>query len=58
MRHGALLSGESGNVFQSYVQIHYSIPKRVQQLTGITNRPIKSLDVPFRTVMDELEEFL
>ena len=54
----ALVVGESGNVFHSYVQIHYSTPKRVQQLTGITNRTIKSLGVPLRTVMDRLVEFL
>ena len=36
----ALVVGESGNVFHSYVKIHYSVPKRVQQLTGITNSTI------------------
>ena len=54
----ALLSGESGNVFHRYVQIHYSVPRRVRQLTGITNRTIKSLGVPFRDVMNGLVEFL
>ena len=38
----ALVSGESGNVFHSYVKIHYSVPKRVQQLTGITNSILSS----------------
>ena len=32
-------------VFHSYVKIHYYIPK--QQLTGITNRTIKQLGLPF-----------
>ena len=36
----ALVAGESANVFHSYVKIHYSTPKRVRQLTGITNRTI------------------
>ena len=54
----ALVAGESGNVFHSYVQIHYSIPKRVRQLTCITNRTIKTLGVPFRDVMNGLVEFL
>ena len=54
----ALVAGESANVFHSYVKIYYSIPKRVRQLTGITNRTIKSLGVPFRTVMDGLVEVL
>ena len=39
----ALLSEESGYAFHSYVKIHYSAPKREQQLTGITNKTIKSL---------------
>ena len=54
----ALVVGESGNVFHSYVKIHYSVPERVQKLTGITNSTIKSLGVPFRTVMEWLVEFL
>ena len=53
-----MVAGESGNVFYSYVKIHYSIPKRVRQITGIMNRTIKSLGVPFRTVMGGLVEFL
>ena len=54
----ALVAGESGNVFHNYVKIHYSIPKRVRQLIGITNRTTKSLGVPFSTVLDGLVEFL
>ena len=34
----ALLSEESGYPFYSYVKIYYSVPKRVQHLTGITNK--------------------
>ena len=45
-------------MFHSYVSIHYSVPKRVQQLTGITNETIKSLGLPFRDVLDGLVEFL
>ena len=54
----ALVEGESGNVFHSYIHIHYSIPKRVRHLTGNTNRSIKTLGVPFRDVMNGLVEFL
>ena len=54
----ALVAGESGSVFHCYVEIHYSVPQRVQQLTGITNSTIKTLGLPFREVMDELVEFL
>ena len=39
-------------------QIRYSVPKRVQQLTGITNKTIKSLGLPFGEVMTGLTEFL
>ena len=53
-----LVAEESGNIFHSFVKIRYSVPQRVQQLTGVTNITIKSLGVPFRTVMDELFEFL
>ena len=54
----ALVAEESENVFHSFVKIHYSVLQRVQQLTGITNTTIKSLGVPFRTVMEGLVEFL
>ena len=42
----------------SYVKIHYSIPRRVQQLTNITNKTIKSIGLSFRVVMDALVVFL
>ena len=54
----SLLAEESGNAFHSYVLLHYSVPKRVQQLAGITNKTIKSLGLPFREVMDGLVDFL
>ena len=54
----ALVAEESGYTFHSYVQIHCTVPKRVQQLTGITSKTIKSLGLPFREVMDGLVEFL
>ena len=51
----ALVAEESGYAFHRYVKIHYSIPKRVKQLTGITNMTI---GLPFKEVMDGLVEFL
>ena len=54
----ALVAGESGNMFHSYVKIHYSVPQRVQQLTGITNSTTKTLGLTFREVMDGLVEVL
>ena len=54
----ALIVEESGNAFHSYVSLHYSVPKRVQQLTSITNKTIKSLGLPFREVMGGLVDFL
>ena len=37
---------KSEYAFHSYVAIHYSLPKRVKQLTGITYETIKSLGLP------------
>ena len=51
----ALVAEESGHAFHSYVKINYSVPKRVQQLTGITN---KTIGLPFKEVMDGPVEFL
>ena len=53
----ALVPEDSGNTFHSYVPLHYSVPKRVQQLTGITNKTIKSLGLPLREVMNALVDF-
>ena len=54
----ALIAEESGNAFHSYITLQYSVPKRERQLTGITNKTIKSLGLPFRGVMDGLVDFL
>ena len=54
----ALVAALSVNIFHSYVKIHYSVPKRVQQLTGITNSTIRALVLPFIEVTDGLVEFL
>ena len=54
----AVVAAASGNVFHSYVKIHYSVSKMVQQLTGITNSTINTHGVPFRNVMNGLVEFL
>ena len=54
----ALVAEESGNAFHSYVKLHYSIPRRVQQLTNITNKTLKSIGLPFRAMMDALIEFI
>ena len=43
---------ESGNIYYRYVKIHYSFPKQVQLLTGITSRTIETHGVPFRDVMN------
>ena len=49
-----VVAEESGNIYHRYVKIHYSVPKQVQLLTGITNRTIETHAVPFRDVMDGL----
>ena len=54
----ALVAEESRNVYHRYVKIHYSVPKQVQLLTGMTNRTIKTHGVPFRDVMDGLVAFI
>ena len=54
----ALLAEESGNVYQSYAKINYTVPKQAQLLTGITNRTIETHGVPFRNAMDGLVEFI
>ena len=53
-----LIAEESGNAFHSCVSLHYTVPKRVQQLADITNMTIKSLGLPFREVMGGLVDFL
>ena len=54
----ASIAEESGNTFYSYMKIYYSIPRRVQQLTNITNETVKSIGLSFRAKMDALVDFL
>ena len=54
----AAVAEESGNTYHRYVKLHYSVPKQVQLLTGITNRTIETRGVPFRDVMDGLVAFI
>ena len=54
----AVVAEDSGNVYHSYVKIHYSVSKQVQLLTGMTNRTIETHGVPFRDVMDGLIAFI
>ena len=53
-----MVAEECGNIYHRYVKIHYSVPKQVQLLTGITNRTIETHGVPFRDVMDGLVAFI
>ena len=43
-----LIAEESKNTYHSYEKVHYSIPRRVQQLTNITNETVKSIGISFR----------
>ena len=54
----AMVAGESGIAFHSYVKLHYSIPRKVQQLTNITNKTLKSIGLPLRAMLDALIEFI
>ena len=45
-----MVAEESENIYHRYVKIHYSVPKQVQVLTGITNRTIETHGVRFRVV--------
>ena len=51
-----LLAEEIGNVYHSYVKINYSVQKLVQLLTGMTNRTIETLGVPFRNVIEFISD--
>ena len=53
-----MVTEESGNIYRIYVKIHYSVPKQMQLLTGITNRTVENHGVPFRDVMDGLVAFI
>ena len=54
----AVVAEESGNVFHMYVQIHYSISKRVQELTRINNRILSTLGCSFTDVVMAMIEFI
>ena len=50
----ALVAGESGTAFHSYIRIHYSIPKRVNELTNITDRTLAAIGCGFNDSMTAL----
>ena len=54
----ALVAGESGNAFYSYIRIHYSIPKRVKELTNITDKTLAAIGCGFNDSMTALVEFM
>ena len=43
----ALIAEERGNAFHSYIKIHYSIPKRVIELTNITDKTLAAIGCGF-----------
>ena len=54
----AVIAEESGNVFHMYVRIHYSIPKRVQELTKINDRILTNLGCSFKDVVITMIDFI
>ena len=54
----ALLSEETGNVFHSYVRIHYLLPKRVKELTRITDDTLASIGCSFKDTFVGLNDFI
>ena len=54
----ALLAEESGNTFQSYVQIHYLIPTRVKELTTISDDLLASAGCKFKDAMVAFLDFI
>ena len=54
----AVIAEESGNVFHMYVRIHYSIPKRVQELTRINDRILTNLGCSFTDVVIAMIDFI
>ena len=54
----ALVAEDSGYTFHSYVKIHYSIPRQVQQLTNISNNMTRTIGLSFTKVMEGLVEFI
>ena len=54
----ALIAEESGNAFHSYIRIHYSIPKRVKELTNITDITLAAIGCRFNDSTTALVEQL
>lgn len=54
----AVIAEESGNCFHMYVRIHYSIPKRVQELTRINDGILNNLGCLFTDVMISMIDFI
>ena len=54
----ALIAEESGNAFHSYIRIHYSIPKRVKELTNVKYNPLAAIGCCFNDSMTALLEFM
>ena len=52
------MAEESGKIYHWYVKLHYTVPKQVQLLTGITKRTIETHGIPFRDVIDGLVAFI
>ena len=54
----ALVAEDSDNVFHTYIKIHYSIPKRVQELTSITDDTLAAIGCRFKDAMVAFIEFI
>lgn len=54
----ALLSERTGNVFHSYIRIHYLIPSRVKDLTKITDDKLASIGFSFKDVFGSMNNFI
>ena len=44
----ALAAEDNGNTFHNYTRIHYSIPKRVKELTNITDKTLATIGCSFK----------
>ena len=54
----ALLGEHSGNIFHSYVRIHYLIPTRVKELTNINDDLLATAGCSFKDTIASLSAFL
>ena len=54
----ALLAEHSGNIFHSYVRIHYLIPTRVKELTNISDDLLATAGCSFKDTIASLSAFL